>query len=90
MQSYVANEGIEWQFIVELAPWMRGFYESLFAVLKSCLMKIIGKLCLTSEQLRTLLAEAEAVVNSKPLVYVRDDINSYTCLTPAHFLIRNP
>ena len=90
VQSYVANEGIEWQFIVELAPWMGGFYERLIGVVKRCLRKTIGKLCLTSEQLRTLLAEAEAVVNSRPLVYVGDDINSNICLTPAHFLTLNP
>ncbi|XP_078334132.1 uncharacterized protein LOC144625796 [Crassostrea virginica] len=90
VQSYVANEGIEWQFIVELAPWMGGFYERLIGVVKRCLRKTIGKLCLTSEQLRTLLAEAEAVVNSRPLVYVGDDIHSNICLTPAHFLTLNP
>lgn len=27
--SYIANEGIQWKFIVELAPWMGGFYERL-------------------------------------------------------------
>ena len=25
-QSYLANEGITWSFIIELAPWMGGFY----------------------------------------------------------------
>ena len=55
---------------------MRGFHERLIGVVKTCLRKTIGKLCLTSEQLRTFLAEAEAVVNSRPLVYVGDDINS--------------
>ena len=69
---------------------MGGFYERLIGVLKRCLRKPIGKLCLTSEQLRTLLAEAESVVNSRPLVYVGDDINSNICLTPAHFLTLNP
>ena len=69
---------------------MGGFYERLIGVLKRCLRKPIGKLCLTSEQLRTLLAEAESVVNSRPLVYVGDDITSNICLTPAHFLTLNP
>ena len=57
VQSYVANEGIEWQSIVQLAPWMGGFYERFIGVVKSCFRKTIGKVCLTSEQLRTLLAE---------------------------------
>ena len=47
-------------------------------------------MCLTSEQLRTILAESETVVNSRPLVYVGDDINSNMILTPAHFLMLNP
>eukprot|EP00105_Crassostrea_gigas_P041581 XP_019925729.1 PREDICTED: uncharacterized protein LOC109619637 [Crassostrea gigas] len=90
VQSYIANEDIKWQFIVELAPWMGGFYERLIGIVKRCLRKTIGKLCLTNEQLRTLLAETEAVVNSRPLVYVGDDINSNIILTPAHFLTLNP
>ncbi|XP_063411558.1 uncharacterized protein LOC134694478 [Mytilus trossulus] len=38
----------------------------------------------------TLLAESEAVVNSRPLVYIEDDINSNIILTPAHCLTLNP
>ncbi|XP_061176062.1 uncharacterized protein LOC133185013 [Saccostrea echinata] len=90
VQSYVANEEIQWQFIVELAPWMGGFYERLVGVVKRCLRKTMGKLCLTNEQMRTMLAEAEAVVNTRPLVYIGDDINSNITLTPAHFLTLNP
>ena len=48
------------------------------------------KACLTSEQLLTILKEAEAVINSRPLTYVGDDINSSVTLTPAHFLLLNP
>ncbi|CAG2200066.1 unnamed protein product [Mytilus edulis] len=89
VQTYMANEGIQWKFIVELAPWMGGFYERLIGIVKRCLRKTIGKICLTNEQFRTLLAESEAVVNSRPLVYIGDDINSNIILTPAHFLTLN-
>ncbi|CAC5354893.1 unnamed protein product [Mytilus coruscus] len=65
VQTYMANEGVQWQFIVELAPWMGGFYERL-------------------------IAESEAIVNSRPLLYVGDDINSDIIITPAHFLTLNP
>jgi len=41
---------------------------------------------LTEKQLSTILVEAEAVVNSCPLVCVDKDINSSMVLTPADFL----
>lgn len=87
--SYVANEN-NWKFIVELAPWMGGFYERLIGLLKRSLRKTIGKLCLSNEQLLTVLKETEAVLNSRPLVYIGDDIHSTIALTPAHFLSLNP
>jgi hypothetical protein len=40
--------------------------------------------------LQTLVKEIEAVLNSRPLVYVGDDINSTIPITPAHFLTNNP
>lgn len=89
VQAYVANENIQWKFIVKLAPWMGGFYERLVGLVKRSIRKAIGRICLTNEQLLTLLKEAEAVVNSRPLVYVGNDINSYVTLTPSHFLSLN-
>ena len=38
----------------------------------------------------TILKEVEAVVNSRPLVYIENDINSSMTLTPSHFLTLNP
>ena len=56
--SYAANENIQWTFTIELAPWMGGFYERLVGIVKRSLRKAIGKVCLTSEQLLTILKEA--------------------------------
>ena len=47
--SYAANENIQWKFIVELAPWMGGFYERLVGLVKRSLRKAIGKVCLTND-----------------------------------------
>ena len=88
--SYSASGNIKWKYIVELAPWMGGFYERLIGLVKRSLRKALGRLCLTYEQLLTILTEVEAVVNSRPLVYVGDDINSTITLTPSHFLTLNP
>ena len=73
-----------------IAPWMGGFYERLVGLTKRALKKAVGKTCLTEKQLVTILAEVEAVVNSRPLVYVDDDINSVHVLTPSDFLSMNP
>ena len=88
--SYAAAENVKWKYTVELAPWMGSFNERLVGLVKRTLQKTIGKLCLTYEQLLTVLKEVEAVVNSRPLLYVGDDINSHITLTPSHFLTLNP
>ena len=88
--TYIVNEGIQWKYIVEFAPWMGGFYERMVGLVKRTLRKAIGKASLGNEHLSTVLKEAEAVVNSRPLVYIADDIQSPITLTPAHFLTLNP
>ena len=90
VQSYVSSSGINWHFIVELAPWMGGFYERLVGIVKRSLRKSIGRKMLSLMQAQTLIKEVEAVVNSRPLVYVGEDINSTITLTPSHFLTPNP
>ncbi|XP_057299223.1 uncharacterized protein LOC130629867 [Hydractinia symbiolongicarpus] len=40
-------------------------------------------------QLQTFLTETEAVLNSRPLVYIGEELNDGTTITPAHFLSPN-
>ena len=69
---------------------MGGFYERLVGTVKGTLKKSIGKICLTEKKLKTFLAEAEAVTNSSPLVYVGGDFGSGFSHTPADVLGLNP
>ena len=87
--SYLSNNGIRWQFTTALAPWQGGFFERLVGLVKRCLRKGIGVKRLTLDQFVVILAEVEAVVNTRPLTYVYDDFNSGFTLTPAHFLNSN-
>lgn len=75
IQNYVSGKGIKWKFIVELAPWTGGSYERLIGLVKRNLRKCIGRRLLTVVQMQTILKEIEAVINSRPLVYVGDDFN---------------
>ena len=61
VSEFAAYQGIQWRFIIELAPWMGGFYERLIGLTKRALKKTIGKKCLTERQLTTILTETEAV-----------------------------
>ena len=90
IQSYVADQGIGWNFIIEFAPWQGGFYERLVGLVKLSLKKSLGKSCLSSKELETVIVEVEAVLNSRPLVYVGCEIDSGVALTPAHFLAMKP
>ena len=90
IQSYFSCEGIKWSFIIELSPWMGGFYERLVGLVKRSLRKAVGRKLLSDDQMHTVVKEVESVVNSRPLVYVGDDIDSTIAITPGHFLCLNP
>ena len=88
--SYAADGNIQRTFTVKLAPLMGEFYKRLVGIVKRSLRKAIGRVCLSNEHLLTKLKEAEAVDNSRPQVYVGDDVNARIILTSAHFLTFNP
>ena len=88
VQSYLSDKRIRWNFIIELSPWMGGFYERLVGTTKMALKKSIGRLQLTQTQLHTIITEVEGVINSRPLVYVDNDIET-KIITPMHFLSLN-
>ena len=85
VQSHIAEQRITWSFVVQLSPWMGGFYERLVGISKMALRKAIGKTKLTMLQLQTFLTVIEAIINSRPLVYLRENLNDSTALTPSHF-----
>ena len=70
---------------------MGGFYDRLLGTVKGALKRSIGKkICLTEEKLETFLAEAEAAINSLPLVYVGEDFGEGFSHTTADFLGLKP
>ena len=76
-------------YTTTLAPWQGGFYERLVSTIKRCLRTAVGRKHFNLKQLITMLAEIEAVPNSRPLTFVFEDFESGFTLTPAHFLVAN-
>ena len=80
-------DGPEWRFIAPRGPWWGGWWERLIGSVKSSLRKSLGKQCLCRQELETVLQEVECCINSRPLTFVGDDLDSCRPLTPAHFLL---
>uniref|UniRef100_L7LX93 Putative tick transposon n=1 Tax=Rhipicephalus pulchellus TaxID=72859 RepID=L7LX93_RHIPC len=86
VQHYTSNLRVKWKFIAELAPWWGGFYERLIRSVKTSMSKAIGARLLSEEELRTVVVEAEGVINNRPLTYVYDDPNEPHPITPADII----
>ena len=87
VKQYLANRQVDWQFIMERAPWLGGFWERLVRSVKRCLKKSVGRSLLTFEELRTLVVEIEATLNNRPLTYIYDDEEGLSYpLTPADLI----
>lgn len=55
-------------------------------MMKVILRKILGKACLTFEEMYTVLCDCELTLNSRPLTYVLEESSDLKPLTPAMFL----
>ena len=83
--SFMLKQKIEWRFNLEKAPWWGGFFERMIKSTKRCLKKTLGKARLTYEELCTVLAEVECILNSRPLTYMYPD-ELEEPLTPSHLI----
>ena len=57
-----------WRFNPPASPRHGGFYERLVAVVKAPLRKVLGRALVSRDELATLLAEVQFIVNERPLV----------------------
>ena len=92
VQAKITNEcvksGTEWNFNPPLASHMGGMWERLIRTSRKVFSGLFDrKYRMTDEILDTILCEAEAIINSRPLTKIVDDPNSDAILTPAHFLM---
>ncbi|XP_055634192.1 uncharacterized protein LOC129774475 [Toxorhynchites rutilus septentrionalis] len=81
----VVNSSIKWNFNPPGTPHMGGIWERMVRSVKEAMKALDDGRRLTDEILLTTLAEAEDMVNSRPLTYVSQESASET-ITPNHFL----
>lgn len=65
VSHYMANNGVTWKlslkYIVERAAWWGSFWERLIQTVKRALKKVIGRSCLSFEELSTPLIKVEGI-----------------------------
>ncbi|XP_028156410.1 uncharacterized protein LOC114349993 [Ostrinia furnacalis] len=87
----LAENRINWILNTPAASHFGGNWETNVKSLKSHLYRVIGEQILSFEELSTVLAQVEAVMNSRPLCRtLSSDPSEPLALTPAHFLTLTP
>lgn len=81
---------IHWHFNPPLASHFGGLWEAGVKSAKIYLKKAVGDSALTYEEFSTLLAQIEAILNSRPLCPLSSDPAECEYLSPGHFLIGEP
>ncbi|XP_055615047.1 uncharacterized protein LOC129761355 [Toxorhynchites rutilus septentrionalis] len=87
--STFTNAQTQWRFNPPAAPHMGGCWEMMVRSVKSALGSVPVVRKLDDESLATVLAEAESMVNSRPLTLVPLESADHESLTPNHFLLLN-
>lgn len=90
LANEMSTKGVDWRFIPASAPHMGGSWERMVRSIKTALYAILREQAPREETLRTALAEAEFVINSRPITHVSSDHRDEEALTPNHFLIGPP
>lgn len=87
VQNYSAQQGINFHFVPSYSPVFAGLAEAAVKSMKYHLKRVLQKATLTYEQLGTVLAQIESILNSRPLLPLSSEVNDFSFLTPGHFLI---
>ena len=72
VREYLKSKNVRRKHQTPRSPWMGGHFERLVRTIKASLPTAISRKFLTLEEFRTVVIEAENIVNSRPLTYQSD------------------
>ena len=87
IEEFSVLHRIRWIFSTPLSPHQSGIYESLIKQTKRALKAIVGSQSLSWNEMSTIFAEVECLINSRPLGYPSNDPNDPQPLTPNHIIL---
>ena len=84
---FLRLKNISWKFNPPFASHMGGVWEWVIRSIPKILTALLGQQLVNEEMLRTLMAEVQRILNSKPLTPVSNDLNDLEPLMPNHLLL---
>ena len=87
--DFLSRQQITWRINLSRAPWWRGQFERMVALVKVATRKAIGNAYLTFEEQEEVSLDAEVALNGRPLSYVEDD-EQLPILIPNSMLFSRP
>ncbi|XP_057687730.1 uncharacterized protein LOC130913275 [Corythoichthys intestinalis] len=87
MQGALLHEGVTWNFNPPAASHHGGVWERLIRMVRKVLESVLHQQILDDEGLQTVLCEAEAILNSRPITTISEQPDDLEALTPNHILL---
>lgn len=87
ISDFASEDGIKFKFSPSAGPHFGGIFESAIKSAKFHIKRVMGNSHLTYEELSTLFAQVESILNSRPLCPLSSSPDDFLCLTPGNFLI---
>lgn len=85
--GHLVQAGVNWTFNPPAGSHFGGVWERMIRLVRRVLSSVLRHQTLDDDGLTTVLCEAEAILNDRPITKLSDDPNDLEPLTPNHLLL---